>query len=894
MATTGEQGGTVLAAGSHPPGAPGGLRAADAAARLRADGPNTVAPPPRRHLAVRVLRQLTDPLVALLLAAAAVTTALGDHPDTAVIVLVVVVNTVIGVVQEIRADQAIAALDQLAAPAARVVRDGRDLVVPAAEVVRDDLVRVEAGDVVPADLRLTEASRLHLDESALTGESVPVGRTVGAEALAGTVVTTGRAAGVVVRTGPASALGRISALVAGTRPTATPLQRRLSALGRVLGLVAVALSGLVFVIGVVGGRPVVDMAITAVSLVVAAVPESLPAVVTLALALGARRMAAAHAIPRRLHAVETLGSVTVIASDKTGTLTEGRMAVQQVVTTDGARYGVTGTGYAPYGTVHSEGVRVAVPEELRRLARAGLLCNDAALSPPDGERSDWGAVGDPLEAALVAFAARCGLDPEETRRAWPRVAEHPFDQAHRRMVTVHRSCDQRYLVVCKGAPESVLAAPLVDAAADEIAQLTATAHRLAGEGLRVLAVAAALVDTAPDPAAPTGLRPVGLVAVGDPLRVGAPETAGSFQAAGVRLLLITGDHPATAAAIGGQLGLWRDGDPLARGDADDPAAAHPDTRVFARIQPEQKLDIIAGLQSRGHVVAMTGDGVNDAPALRRADIGVAMGGGTEVARQAADLVLVDDDLSTVAAAIGEGRRIYDNIRRFLRYALAGGMAEIVVMLLGPLFGMAVPLLPAQILWVNLLTHGVPGVALGAEPAEPGTLRRAPRSPQESVLGGGLGRDVLVTGALIATAVLGAGTVAAGRGLPWQSVVFVVLGLAQLGVALAVRAPRPSGRPRGNLALPVAVAVSAALQVGGVLLAPLRELLGTEPLGPGVLLACAAVSALPGLVLRLLRHRPTGSGAEAVLPRQRGPADTPAPPGRRPGRDQRPGARDQRP
>ncbi|MEW2385459.1 cation-transporting P-type ATPase [Micromonospora sp. NPDC047707] len=835
------------------PAPAGGLTSAEAAARLRADGPNAAAAPHRRHLVTRVLRQLTDPLVALLLAAAVVTTVLRDYPDTAVILLVVLVNTAIGVVQEVRADRAIAALDQLAAPTARVVRDGRDLVLPAAEVVVGDLVRVEAGDVVPADLLLTDAARLGVDESALTGESVPVSRATGAEASAGTVVTTGRATGTVVRTGAASALGRITALVAATRPAATPLQRRLAALGRVLGLAAVVLSGLVFIVGVLGGRPVVDMAVTAVSLVVAAVPESLPAVVTLALALGARRMAGARAIPRRLHAVETLGSVTVIASDKTGTLTEGRMAVQHAVTADGAGYGITGTGYAPHGAVHRRGEPVPVPDELRRLARAGLLCNDATLAPPTDERPEWAAVGDPLEAALVAFAARCGLEPERTRAAWPRGAEAPFDQDLRRMTTVHRSCDGRHLVVCKGAPENVLARPLVDATDADIADLTAAAHRLAAEGLRVLAVASAIVDAPPaDPARPTGLLPAGLVAVGDPLRAGAADIAGDFGAAGVRLVLVTGDHPATAAAIGGQLGLWRDGDPLARGDDGGLADAHPGTRVYARTQPDQKLDIIAGLQARGHVVAMTGDGVNDAPALRRADIGVAMGGGTEVARQAADLVLVDDDLSTVAAAIGEGRRIYDNIRRFLRYALSGGVAEIAVMLLGPLFGLAVPLLPAQILWVNLLTHGVPGVALGAEPAEPGTLRRAPRSPSESVLGAGLGRDVLLTGALIGTVVLGAGVAAAWAERPWQSVVFVVLGLAQLGVALAVRAPRPAGARRGNLALPLAVAVSASLQVAGVLLPPLRELLGTAPLDAVELLACAAVSVLPGLVLRLTR------------------------------------------
>ncbi|MGC4892348.1 cation-translocating P-type ATPase [Micromonospora sp. DT31] len=846
------------------PASPAGLTTAEAAARLAADGPNTVAAPRRRGLAGRVLRQLTDPLVALLLAAAVVTTLLRDYPDTAVIVLVVVINTAIGVVQEVRADRAVAALDRLAAPTARAVRDGSDLVLPASDLVRDDLVRLEAGDVVPADLSLTDAFRLTLDESALTGESVPVARAAGEEASAGTVVTTGRGTGIVLRTGASSALGRISALVAATRPAPTPLQRRLASLGRVLGLTAVLLSALVFALGVFNGRPVSEMAVTAVSLVVAAVPESLPAVVTLALALGARRMAGNRAIPRRLHAVETLGSVTVIASDKTGTLTEGRMAVQHAVVPGRDRYAVTGTGYAPDGVLHHRGEPVSAPDELAELARAGLLCNDATVAPPTEQRPEWAAIGDPLEAALVTFAARCGLDPEATREAWPRIAEHPFDQELRRMTTVHRH-DGRYLVVCKGAPENVLCAPLVDAGAEELAELTGAAHLLASEGLRVLAVTAAEADSPPDPTRPTGLRPLGLVAVGDPLRAQAAGIAAGFEAAGIRLLLITGDHPATAAAIGGQLGLWRDGDPLANGDDGDPGQAHPETRVYARTQPEQKLDIIAGLQSRGHVVAMTGDGVNDAPALRRADIGVAMGGGTEVARQAADLVLVDDDLTTVATAIGEGRRIYDNIRRFLRYALAGGLAEIAVMLLGPLLGLAVPLLPAQILWINLLTHGVPGVALGAEPAEPGMLRRKPRSPQESVLGGGLGRDVLVTGALIAAAALGAGVAAAYADRPWQSVVFVVLGLAQLGVALAVRAPRPPGSRDRNRALPVAVAVSAVLQVAGVLLPPLRELLGTEPLTALDLLGCALVGVLPGLVLRLARRfrAPTGTDGPAA-------------------------------
>jgi Ca2+-transporting ATPase len=823
---------------------PRGLTGAEADARRAADGPNAVPPPPRRGLAARIGHQLSDPLVALLIVAAVVTAALGDVPDTVVIVLVVTVNTLIGVVQEVRADRAIAALDRLAAPTARVVRDGTDTVLPAADLVRDDVVRLEAGDIVPADLRLVEAYRLSLDESALTGESVPVHRAAGDEAYAGTVLTTGRATAVVVRIGPASALGRIADLVTRTRPGPTPLQRRIAALGRVLGITAVAVSAVVFVAGVLSGQPLTRMAITAVSLVVAAVPESLPAVLTLALALGAHRMARTSAIPRRLHAVETLGSVTVIASDKTGTLTEGRMSVQRAVTADGAGWEITGTGYAPEGEVRPDPRPGSPGTGLTGLARAALLCNDAGLIPPAPDRPDWTAAGDPMEAALVTLAARCGLDPEAVRADAPRVAEEPFDQQHRRMTTVHRDVGG-YLTVRKGAPENVL-----DPAAD--AALLEAAAELAGDGLRVLAVATAVTADRPDLAAPPPLRAAGLVGIGDPLRASARDTAAAFEAAGVRLLLITGDHPATAGAIGHRLGIL-DGGEVARGDTDALTADRVErTRVFARIQPEQKLDIVAGLQQRGEVVAMTGDGVNDAPALRRADIGVAMGSGTEVARQAAELVLVDDNLATVGAAIGEGRRIYDNIRRFLRYALSGGAAELLVMLAGPFLGMPLPLLPAQILWINLLTHGVPGVALGAEPAEAGVLHRPPRSPQESVLGDGLLRSVLLGGVAIAAVTLGAGTVAQAMDRPWQSVVFMVLGLAQLGVALAVRARPEAGTPP-NRSLLWAVAASGVLQVAGVLVEPLRALLGTAPLSGAELLACAAVAILPGLALRLLRR-----------------------------------------
>jgi len=653
-----------------------GLSRAEAAARLTTDGPNTVARPRPHRLIARIGAQLTDPLVVLLLAASVVTLLLRDWTDTAVILLVVVLNTAIGVAQQVRADRAIAALDEMTAPTARVVRDGTDQHIPAADLVRGDLVLLEAGDIVPADIELREAFRCQIDEAALTGESVPVGREPGQEAQAGTVMVTGRATGVVLRTGPYSSLGRIATLVARSGGGPTPLQRRLGRLSQVLGAAAIGLCLLVFGIGVATGQPLLTMALVAVSLVVAAVPESLPAVVTLALALGARRMARHSAIPRNLHAVETLGSVTIVASDKTGTLTEGRMAVREAMA-GGRAHTVAGTGYEPKGEVEPEATQA-----LLDLARAAVLCSDATVAPPANDSPDWTAVGDPMEAALVAFAGRCGLDPQQVRDQAPRIAEHPFDQAKRFMTTLH-FVPEGSLTICKGAPETVLTAPTVDPLAPQTLAARKHAETLAAQGMRVIVVATAITRRPQNPAAPIGLGVLGVVGIGDPLRAAATGTADSFAAAGIRLILITGDHPATASAIGAQVGIWRPDEPVASGENLD--LAH-EARVFARIRPEQKLDIIAALQERGHVLAMTGDGVNDAPALRRADIGVAMGGGTEVARQAADLVLVDDNLDTLTTAVAEGRRVYDNIRRFLRYGLSGGLAEILVMLLGPALG----------------------------------------------------------------------------------------------------------------------------------------------------------------------------------------------------------------
>ncbi|MEV7282147.1 HAD-IC family P-type ATPase [Streptomyces sp. NPDC093111] len=657
-----------------------GLTGAEAARRLAAEGPNEVTARQPVRLGARVLAQLRDPLIMVLLGAVVLTLAIGDHPDAIVIALVVVVNTTVGVAQEIRADNAVAALSELGAPHARVQRDGAACDIPAADVVPGDMLLLGEGDIVAADARLVQAFALLLDESMLTGESVPVDKTAGDALSAGTVVVQGRGVATVTATGPDSALGRIAALLDDRREP-TPLQRRLAALGRVLAAVTLALCVLVFALGIARGLPLGTMAVTAISLAVAAVPESLPAVVTLALALGARRMVARHALVRRLPAVETLGSVSVLATDKTGTLTEGRMVVQHVWTPQGS-VELTGVGYEPEGEALAAG-RPAdenVLASVRELLTVTVLCNDATLRPPDsaaGPDARWTALGNPMEAALLAASVKAGCPPATALSAIrPRIAEAPFDSLRKRMTTLHAAGDGRVVVCLKGAPESVLDPAVLSDRPEAREHARQEATRLAERGYRVLAVASGVRDDLPDPvaAADTGLTLLGLVALSDPPKPHAAATLAACRAAGITPVLMTGDHPATARAVATRVALLGDrsetegqvvtGADVAAGRVRDLTAV----RILARTTPRQKLDVVEAWRARGAVTAMTGDGVNDGPALHRADIGVAMGArGTEVARQAADLVLTDDELSTVVAAIEEGRRVYDNIRRFLIY-----------------------------------------------------------------------------------------------------------------------------------------------------------------------------------------------------------------------------------
>ncbi|MFC9189280.1 cation-translocating P-type ATPase [Streptomyces cyaneofuscatus] len=789
----------------------------------------------------------------MLLAAVALTIATADYADAVIIGVVVLFNTSVGVVQEVRADNAVAALSAMTAPTARVLRDGTEQETPSADVVPGDVLILGEGDIVPADATLLQAAALLVDESTLTGESVPVDKDARstdpevAQLRAGTVVVRGRALATVTATGEHSALGVIAASMH-PRQQMTPLQKRLAGLGKVLALVTVGLCLLVLALGLLRGQSLELMAITAISLVVAAVPESLPAVVTLGLALGARRMATRNAVVRRLSAVETLGSVTVLATDKTGTLTEGRMLLERVWTPHGTAT-FSGTGYEPVGEFLHAGVppSPALADAVRKVLVAGALCNDASLVPPTEATTPWAALGDPTEAALLAGAAKAGCAQEDLALTRPRAGEVPFDSLRKRMTTLHSTPGGQIEIYLKGAPEAVLEPSLLDEKPDVLERAREEAAALSAEGYRVLAVAAGSRADLPGHAeeAEGGLKLLGLAAISDPPKEAAEATVHACRRAGITSVLITGDHPATARAIAARVGILQ-GDEVIQPDlvatGQELAAGQvPDLtriRVFARTTPQQKLDIVEAWQARGEVTAMTGDGVNDGPALRQADIGVAMGRrGTEVARQAADLVLADDELTSVIAAVEEGRRVYTNIRRFLLYALAGGAAEILIMLLGPLVGLALPLRAGQILWINLLTHGLTGVAMGAEPASPDAMNRPPRRPQQHVLGDGLWQRVLRLSVFVTILCLGISLWSRHTGGPWQTVLFLALLAAQLGIALGLR---ERVLTRLNPSLPAAILAAAALGVAAVYIPFLSHLLGTSaPSWPDLGIATAA-------------------------------------------------------
>ncbi|MBW4030852.1 MAG: cation-translocating P-type ATPase [Acidobacteria bacterium] len=844
-----------------------GLSGSDAGRRRAEFGANQLTTEPGVSAARLLAGQFLNAMVIVLIFAGIVTALTGELADTLVIGAIVLLNGTVGFVQEYRAQRALEVLRSFEGDRVTVRRDGAVLSIPSGDVVPGDVVELAAGDLVAADVRLCESKNLRLAEAALTGESEPVFKaadTVVAPStpvaerhnmvFKGTAVALGRGTGIVVATGPHTELGGIAELLVARSEVPTPLQRRLTVLARVMAVGATAICALVFVVGVLRGESPRDMFITSVSLAVAAIPEGLPAIITVSLALGARRMAERHALIRKLVAVETLGSVQVICTDKTGTLTENRMQVVRVWTPLG-EYRVTGSGYSPEGEVLAV-ADVASPHDLQdhhedpfldRLATVSALCNDATLHAPTGDHPNWSVTGDPTEGALIALTSKLGSDADRLRQSQPRVEELPFDADRRLMTTVHRE-GLGFAVETKGAVEAVGAVLATRDAVFDAA--LGVAEGWASEGLRVLAMAEHRVKEAPE-RLEVDLQLIGLVAITDPPRAEVTSALRECRDAGVRTVVITGDHPSTAVSVARWIGLEVTPDQVVTGEElaqldDDALDRRVDqVMVYARVQPKDKLRIVASWQRRGAVVAMTGDGVNDAPALRQADIGIAMGvSGTDVSKEAADMVLEDDNFATIVAAIEEGRRIYDNIRRVSRYLLSTNIGELWVMLLAPVIGLPIPLLAVQILWMNLVTDGLPAIALGVEPLEPSAMGRAPRDRRESLFGDGLWQHVLWVGVFMAASVLTLEAVARSQGWPWQTMVFSTLALLQLAHALAVRSESRSlfRMPvRSNRWLYLSVAVTFVVQVLVIYLRPLQRLFHTSSLSVGQLTVVILVS-----------------------------------------------------
>lgn len=774
----------VLSAGT------GGLDTGEAACRLVKHGPNRLPAPPRRSAVLRFLSHFHNVLIYVLLASAVVTAALHHWVDSSVILAVLVVNAVIGYVQEGRAEQAMSAIREMLAPSSAVLRDGKRISIDAAELVPGDIVLFEAGDRVPADLRLIDARGLKADEAILTGESVPVEKgtapVAGDAALgdrtsmlfSGTLITAGTGRGVVTATGETTQIGQISGMLSKVEALTTPLVIQMEWFARWLTtFILIVAAFLIFYGYFVGHLPFSELFIAVVGLSVAAIPEGLPAVLTITLAVGVKAMARCNAIVRRLPAIETLGSVSVICSDKTGTLTRNEMMVTSLAAAENV-FSVSGNGYAPEGAVRCRKADVD-PEEcavLSEFARVARLCNDSGLhETQDG----WRIEGDPMEGALMALAGKITRNGPESFRRWTRIDAIPFDAAHRYMATLHRDHEGHAFIDVKGAPETVL-----DLCSDQRAAHGGTeplrkdywhamVEDLAADGQRVIALAARAVPQEHSTLNVLDLNRqlslIGMVGLMDPPRAEAIDAVAECHAAGIRVKMITGDHAATARAIAAMIGLRNHERVLTGADVEtmnDAALADTavETDIFARMSPGHKLRLVAALQARGLTVAMTGDGVNDAPALKRADAGIAMGlKGSEAAKEAAALVLADDNFASIAAAVREGRTVYDNIKKVISWTLPTSFGEAAIIIVALLAGVVLPITPVQILWVNLITAGTLGLAMAFEPTEPGTMRRPPRPRTESLLAGGLIWHIAFVSALFLIAGFGMFFYAMDRG-----------------------------------------------------------------------------------------------------------------------------------
>ncbi len=878
--------------------AAGGLSTAEARLRLERSGPNELRERARRSSWSIVAGQFRSPLIYLLVAVAGLALALGHVNDAAVILAVVVLNAVIGAVQEGRAERSLAALRKLATHKARVIRGGGDVIVEAREVVRGDILVLEAGDAVAADARLVHGAALQIAEAALTGESVPVAKQTIPLApdspladrvnmvYAGTHVSAGRGRAVVIATGLEMEIGRIAALAEAAAQPATPLEQRIAQFGRYVIVAAAAMFVIIIVVGVARGMPLGDIVMVGISQVVGMIPEGLPVAMTIALAVGVQRMARRRAVVRRLAAVETLGSITVICSDKTGTLTRNEMTVTTIVLPDGRQLAVTGAGYAPIGGFFAADRALdPIPAELVALLEAGALCNDAQLHAAVGSESEWEPIGDPTEVALVTLAIKAGVVPDELRRRLPRRAEIPFDSATKVMATQHETPEGARVFV-KGAPEVVLAFCRAarrsgqDVALDAEARqaLAGAADAMAERALRVLAVGvvdgAALDGRAGVEALRGRITLLGLLGQLDPPRLEVKDAVARCREAGIRPMMVTGDHKATAHAIARELDISRDGDEVIDGrELEQMPDLELATRidhiaVFARVHPAQKLRIVGALQARGEVVAMTGDGVNDAPALVKADVGVAMGiTGTEVAKESAKIVIGDDNFATVVAAVEEGRVVYQNIKKAVLLLFSTSAAEVVVLLLAMLLGYPPPFAAVQILWNNLVTEGLITVNLVMEPPEGDEMKRRPVSRDEPLLSRILLTRMAFMVPAIVASTLGWFLVRTAAGVPEAQVrteTFTLLAICEWFNVLNCRSEVKSALTLGVLRNPWLVGglvIGNLLQVAVVFWAPLGQVFHTVPISLETVVALAVVGSLVLWIEELrkliVRRRPRG-------------------------------------
>ncbi|NLF79123.1 MAG: cation-translocating P-type ATPase [Chloroflexi bacterium] len=889
-----------------------GLLPEEAARRLAQIGPNELIERGGKRPLLILWEQFSSTMVLILIAAAVISAFLGKPLEMVAISTIVVLFAVLGFVQEYRAEQAMAALKKLSVPLVQVLRRGEVSQQSARELVPGDIVLLEAGNVVPADIRLVESVNLRIQEAALTGESEPVDKItepLDSSSLPlgdrrnmgymGTTVSYGRGTGVVVATGMATELGKIAELIQDVEHEMTPLQRQLDVLGKMLAVAGVLVAALIMVIGVIQGESTSEMFLTAVSVAVAVVPEGLPAVVTITLALGAQRMLRRKALIRKLPAVETLGSVTTICSDKTGTLTQNRMTVT-VIDVAGHYLELTGTGHhpAPVLTLDTEPAALLTnqPLPIALALIGGALCNDSSLRP-DPASGRYIATGDPTEGALLVAASQAGLRRSDLQTILPRVAELPFDSERRRMTTVHRLPSDpeqlppalqqlefpgaAYLAFTKGAIDGLLhisseiwldhrAVPLDDTWRTRIQVAN---DQMAQNGMRVLGIALRWHDTVPDNLAEAlekDLVLIGLVGMIDPPRPEVKVAVQTCKAAGIRPIMITGDHPLTARFIAHDLGI-SDNERVKTGQQLDQISDAEleqtvgEVSVFARVSPEHKLKIVQALQNQGQVVAMTGDGINDSPALKKADIGVAMGiTGTDVSKEAAQMVLLDDNFATIVAAVEEGRVIYDNIRRFVRFSVAGNLGKVITMLFAPFLGIAVALLPLQLLWLNLLTDGLLGLGLGVEPAEQNTMKQKPRSPKARLLGRDVAVQVIWVGILIGVIALAVGYLFYDPENPedntWQTMIFTTLAFAQIGQGFASRSNRSSVFSIGLFSNPLMiqmVLLTFGLQLAAVYAPFLEDFFEVSALSLAELAVCLALGSIPFIALEIQKQLTRG-------------------------------------